>query len=55
MTSPKDSPVPKIIVGIIVSQKADLLFLEEAILSKIKNIEINPLQKYRDKNITLIK
>ena len=55
VTSPKDSPVPIIIEGNIVSQKAKLVFLEFAILSKMKNIEMNPVQKYKERNITLIK
>ena len=55
VTSPKDSPVPIIIEGNIVSQKAKLVFLEFVILSKMKNIEMNPVQKYKERNITLIK
>jgi hypothetical protein len=38
-----------------VSQKAKLVFLELVILSKMKNIEMNPVQKYKERNITLIK
>ena len=37
------------------SQKAKLVFLEFVILSKMKNIEMNPVQKYKERNITLIK
>jgi hypothetical protein len=55
VTSPKDSHVPIIIEGNIVSQKAKLVFLELVILSKMKNIEMNPVQKYKERNITLIK
>ena len=37
------------------SQKAKFVFLEFFILSKIKNIEIKPVQKYKERNITRIK
>ena len=55
VTSPKDSPVPIIIAGNIVNQKAKFVFFEFVILSKIKNIEMKPVLKYKERNITLIK
>ena len=54
ITSPKDSPVPTIDVGISVNQNAILLFPFIFLLSKIKKRLIYPMAKYNVKKITLI-